>query len=82
MTCGGLPDHGEGGGKLGDVGRAHGIAVHRRGIERRLRQQRGERLGQRAPMRRLDGHGLGVRRLDAVEDAGKGVLDGQGRAWR
>ena len=31
-------------GSLRDVGRAHGVAVHGGGIERRLRQQRGERL--------------------------------------
>ena len=39
--------------------------------------QRRQRRGQRAPVRRLDGHGLGRRRRDAVQDAGQGFFDGE-----
>jgi hypothetical protein len=62
-------DHSEGGRQPSDIGGAHGIAVHGGGIERRLGQQRGQRLGQRAPVRRLHGGKFDGRRLDAIEDA-------------
>ncbi len=74
-----LADHGERGWQVRDVGCAYGIAVHGRGIEGRLRKQCCERGSQRAPVRRLDGDGLGRRRGDGVEYAGEGVLDGEGR---
>ena len=61
------------------VGGAHGIAVHGGGIERRLRQQRGEGSGQRAPVRSLDGDALGLRGRNALDDAGQRLFDREGR---
>ncbi len=78
MSRGRLADHGQGCRQRAHVGGTHGVAVHGGGIERRLRHERGQRLGQRAPARRLDGDRLGRQRLDAVENTAQGFFDGEG----
>ena len=83
MPGGGLADHGERGGELADVGAAHGIAVHGRGIERRLRQAGGQRLGQHAPRApprwRPSSAGVGVTPSRMLL---QGFVDGERRPWR
>ncbi len=60
-----------------DIRGAHGIAVHGRGVERRLGEFGGDIGGQHAARRVIEGHGLGRRRQHAVEDACKGFGDGE-----
>ena len=77
MARGGLADDCEPRRKLPHVGCLHGIAVHGRGVERRLRDERPQRLGQHATVRLLDGYALRLGRLDALEDAGQRLFDRQ-----
>jgi hypothetical protein len=74
-----LADQRQRGGSGGDVLGAHGIAVHGGGIERRLREERGERSGKGAPVRGLDGDALGRLRGDVLDDAGERLFDREGR---
>jgi hypothetical protein len=62
-------DHSEAGRQASDVTCAHRVSIHGGGIEGWLRQQRGQWLGQRAPVRCLHRSKFDSRRLDAIEDA-------------
>ena len=64
---------------LADIGRAHRIAVHGGSVERRLRQLRGDVLGQHALGRAEQVDALGAERRRAVEHAPQRLVDGEQR---
>ena len=70
-----LADDGERRRQLCHVSRPDCVAVHGGGIERRLGDERLQRLRQYAAARLLDGDGLGLGRGHAVEDALQGFFD-------
>ena len=64
-------------GNSGNVGGAHGIAVHRRGIEGRLRQPRRDVLGKDAAIGFVERHALGLERRKIARDAGESFGNGE-----
>jgi hypothetical protein len=72
-------DHLENGRHRGDIGGAHGIAVHRRSVERRLGQICGDVLGQDAVGGGEEVDALGAERRCAIEDAPQRLVDGKQR---
>ena len=58
---------------------AHRIAIHGRGVEGRLRQARGEILGEHAAERVRERHAFGFERIEPVRDAGESFSDGEQR---
>ncbi len=64
-------------GTVRNVGGADGIAVHRRGIEGRLRQPRREVLGKDAAIGLVERHALGLERRKIARDAGESFGNGE-----
>ena len=71
------PDQLQRGGKGGHIGGTYRIAVHGRGIERRLGETRGKILGQHAASCPVEPYRLGVERLDAARHARQSFGDGK-----
>jgi len=74
-----FPDHGQACVRIAGVGRAHRIAVHGGGIERRLRQLGDHVLRKHAAGRIEEPYALGSDDGDAVENAGQRLFDGNER---
>jgi hypothetical protein len=60
-----------------DIGRAHGIAVHGRGGEGRLRAGGGDVAGQNPPRSLADGDRFGIERRGSVQYLFQRRLDGK-----
>ena len=74
---GGLPDQLERGRQRREVFGADRIAVHGRGIERRLGERCGEVLRQHAAARAIERHTLRFERRQTLGHAGEGFGDGE-----
>ncbi len=61
------------------VGRVHGVAVHRRGGEGRLRARRHHVAGEDAAGGARERHLLGLERIEEAHQAGVGLRDGEER---
>ena len=70
-------DHREPRGEGGHILRAHRVAIHGRGVERRLGPQRRKRPGENAPVSLRDRHAFGFERPGAGKEPSQRLFDGQ-----